>query len=71
MPLSSATHPTIVTATARAPPLQRLWDNTTAKPAAVATMPENSIHVSLRAISSSVASVRRRLTSIPTEIATT
>jgi hypothetical protein len=35
----------------------------------VATIPENSIHGPLRAISSSVASVRLLLTSIPPEIA--
>jgi len=41
-----------------------------ARPAAVATIPENSIHGPLRAISSSVASVRCQLASIPPEIAT-
>ena len=53
-----------------APPLQTLWPSTTARPAAVATIPENSIHGPLRAISSSVARVRRRFASMPAEIAT-
>ena len=69
-PFSSAAHPTTVTTTGSAPPLQTLWPSTTARPAAVATMPENSIHGPLHAISSSVARVLSGLVSMPTEIAT-
>ena len=69
-PLSSAAQPASVTTTGSAPPLQTLWPSTIAKPAAVATIPENSIQGPLRAISSRVAIVRSRLASIPIEIAT-